>query len=110
MCPDGSVGTVDYLADGHPSLPKERLEVIGGGSSYVLDDFHALRWVTPAGKGELVPGGQDKGHRAEVAAFLAAVAGTASAPVSFADLVASTRATLAALDSIRSGAVVELEG
>ena len=58
--PLSKVEAVDYLADGHPSVPKERIEVIGAGSSYVLDDFHALRWITPAGTGELAPGGQDK--------------------------------------------------
>ena len=27
---DGSIGTIHYLANGDPSLPKERIEVFGG--------------------------------------------------------------------------------
>ena len=41
--PDGSVGVVDYLANGDQSLAKERLEVFCGGKVAVLDDFRSPR-------------------------------------------------------------------
>ena len=31
--PDGSIGVVDYLANGDKSVPKERVEVFCGGQS-----------------------------------------------------------------------------
>ena len=39
---DGSVATVHYSGVGAGSMPKERIEVLRGGRSWVLDDFTAL--------------------------------------------------------------------
>jgi predicted dehydrogenase/threonine dehydrogenase-like Zn-dependent dehydrogenase len=43
--PDGSLGTVSYLAAGDRAFPKERVEVIGGGRVAVLDDFRRVETV-----------------------------------------------------------------
>jgi predicted dehydrogenase len=40
---DGSTGTVHYLANGHKSFPKERLEVFCGGRVLQLDNFRKLK-------------------------------------------------------------------
>ncbi len=40
---DGSFGSVHYLANGHRSLPKERLEVFCGGRVLQLNNFRKLR-------------------------------------------------------------------
>ncbi|MGB9669218.1 MAG: bi-domain-containing oxidoreductase, partial [Anaerolineales bacterium] len=40
--PNGSVGTISYLANGDKSFPKERLEVFSGGKIGVLEDFRRL--------------------------------------------------------------------
>ncbi len=45
MFPDGSIGVVDYLANGDKSFPKERVEVFCGGRIAVLDDFRSLEMV-----------------------------------------------------------------
>ena len=37
--PDGSIGVVDYFANGDKSFPKERVEVFCEGKVAVLDDF-----------------------------------------------------------------------
>src|SRR5438874_2409452 len=44
----GSIATIVYSTSGHPSLPKERIEVLKGGRAVVLDDFRTL---LVAGKG-----------------------------------------------------------
>lgn len=36
---DGSVGNITYLANGDKSMPKERIEVFGGGIIGVINDF-----------------------------------------------------------------------
>ena len=72
---DGSIGTIVYASGGDRSLPKEQLEVLGGGRSAVLDDFRTLR-LYAGGSGAACGGRfatQDKGHAAELAAFLEAV-------------------------------------
>ena len=40
---DGSVAQIVYTAFGDPSLPKERLEVLGEAGAAVLDDYRELR-------------------------------------------------------------------
>lgn len=66
---DGSLSTISYAAGGHHSVEKERVEVLGRGRSAVIVDY---REVVLDGKAEKL-GAQDKGHRAAVAAFRAAV-------------------------------------
>jgi predicted dehydrogenase/threonine dehydrogenase-like Zn-dependent dehydrogenase len=102
----GSVGTLLYSGGGDPRLPKERLEAFGGGIAAVLDDFRRLELVRD-GKRTLVKSNQDKGHRAEIARFVAAVRGVADAPLADGYL-ASTRATLALAESLRTGLPVHL--
>jgi predicted dehydrogenase len=102
----GSVGTLLYSGGGDPRLPKERLEAFGGGVAAVLDDFRRLEFFR-GGKHTLVKSKQDKGHRAEIARFVAAVRGVAEAPAPESYL-ASTRATLALAESLRTGLPVQL--
>src|SRR5262249_39827665 len=40
---DGSVGTIVYASGGDRSMPKEYVEVFGGGRAAVLDDFRTVR-------------------------------------------------------------------
>ena len=58
--PDGSVGVVDYLANGDPSLSKERLEVFCSGKVAILDDFGRWSYAMAAIASSSRPS-QDKG-------------------------------------------------
>jgi predicted dehydrogenase len=104
----GSIATIDYFATGDKSFPKERVEVYGGGRVAVLDDFRELK-VFRDGKSErtrkLV---QDKGFDEEVAAFMAALRGGGVAPIPIESLVATTLATFAIEESLRTGSPVAL--
>jgi predicted dehydrogenase len=108
---DGSIGTLVYASGGDRDMPKEYLEVLGGGRSAVLDDFRTLRMY--AGGSVASMGGrlarQDKGHRAELAAFLAAVRHAATSPVDPEHAAHVTRATFAAAESVRTGLPVEVQ-
>jgi hypothetical protein len=84
--PDGSMASIAYLADGHPSLAKERIEILGRGHAAAIEDFSS--WTLDGTETRLP--GQDKGHRAEVAAFRIALQGRSQLP----DFVASMRTTL----------------
>jgi predicted dehydrogenase len=96
--PDGSVAQLVYSALGDPSLPKERLEVLGEAGAAVLEDFQELR-LHRGGRVEVEHGKRDKGHHAELAAFLGACrTGGQVWPV--ADMAAVMRATFAIRDAI----------
>ncbi len=101
----GAVGTLVYSGGGDTKLPKERLEALGGGAAAVLDDFRVLT-VHRGGKRREWKSSRDKGHRAEIRHFLAAVAGEAD-PLPTRPYLDSTRLTLTLADSLRSAASVD---
>jgi predicted dehydrogenase len=102
---NGGVATLAYTGGGDPRLPKERFEAFGGGLSAVLDDFRRLELLR-GGKRHVQKGRQDKGHGAQAEHFVRAVRGQSEAPPA-AGYFASTRATLALVESLRSGMPVE---
>ncbi|CAA7622637.1 Alcohol dehydrogenase superfamily, zinc-containing [Magnetospirillum sp. LM-5] len=106
---DGSLATIIYTAQGDSSYSKERFECFAGGTVLVIDNFLTLT-VTENGKTrtEKAGLGQDKGHRAELEAFAAAVAAGGPAPVDEAELIETSLATIAVLESLARGQRVSL--
>ncbi len=108
---DGSIGTIVYASGGDRGMPKEYLEVLGGGRSAVLDDFRTLR-LYAAGNSTSVGGRlarQDKGHAAELSAFIEAVRRGGESPLDPEIAAHVTRTTFAAVESARTGLPVEVE-
>jgi predicted dehydrogenase/threonine dehydrogenase-like Zn-dependent dehydrogenase len=92
---NGTLGTIAYMANGDKSASKERLEVFGGGSVAILEDFRHLEVVSNGRKKiERARLGQDKGHKAEMRTFIDALQGKIPPPIPFEQIVASTLATL----------------
>lgn len=106
---DGSVGIVDYLANGDKSFPKERVEVFCGGAVAVLDDFRVLETVRDGKKKTVKLWGQDKGHFDEMQALVSAIR-TGHPPIAYEQLIGVTKASFAAVESIRkNGEKVNIE-
>jgi predicted dehydrogenase/threonine dehydrogenase-like Zn-dependent dehydrogenase len=100
---DGSVGTIQYVTGGSSVLGKERIEIHGGGKSFVIDDWRVGRGLGP-GRGKVWRNrGQEKGHREELLAFVTAVREGAAMPVPEEDAVRTTLATFAMIESLRRG-------
>ncbi len=99
----GSVGTIMYMANGDKTFPKEKVTVFGGGVAAELDDFRSLK-LTREGKTTIHKSRlkQDKGHQAELKAFIDALQGGANTVIPFQDLVLTTQATFKIAKSIRS--------
>ena len=107
---DGSQGTISYLCSGDRAFSKERVEVFGGGSVAVLDDFRRLELVRRGRKSSSRSWlKQDKGHAAEWKAFCESIRSGGRAPISFEEIVASTRATIRIVDALRSGHQLQVE-
>lgn len=104
--PGDSLGVVVYAAQGSPAFPKERVEAFAGGGVAVLDDFRSIEFTGM--KGRALKGGQDKGHRALLENFGAAIRGEADLAVTGADGLRATRIALAAQESIRTGQTIDL--
>lgn len=105
--PDGSIGVVDYLANGNKSFPKERVEVFCGGGVSVLDDFVSLETVRD-GRKTRAKGAQDKGHVAEWKAFAKSIREGGNLPIPYEQLIGVTKATFAAVESLRAGEKVSI--
>jgi predicted dehydrogenase len=107
---DGSLGNLIYVTNGDKSFSKERLEVFGGESAAVLQDFRFLDLVRQ-GRRKVFRSRfrQDKGHRGEWEAYVNAIETGAPSPIAFVELVAGMLATLRITESLRSDQAVEID-
>jgi predicted dehydrogenase/threonine dehydrogenase-like Zn-dependent dehydrogenase len=95
----GSSATVHYLANGHRSYPKERVEVFAQGRILVLDNFRRLRGYGWPKFRRLRLWRQDKGSRAAVLAFLDAIRSGRPSPIPPDQLLEVARLTVEAFTS-----------
>ena len=103
---DGSLATIQYLAEGHRLLAKERCEVFADGRCAVIDDFRSTRFY---GAGRGLRGKQDKGFDEELRRFLAVCREGGPWPIPWQEIVAVHRVCFAAGRSLGSGEAVMLE-
>jgi predicted dehydrogenase len=105
--PDGSIGVVDYLANGDKSFPKERVEVFCGGQVSVLDDFVALQTVRDGRKSE-TKGAQDKGWVNEWKVLTKSIREGGEPPIPYEQLIGATQSTFAAVESLRAQETIKI--
>jgi predicted dehydrogenase/threonine dehydrogenase-like Zn-dependent dehydrogenase len=95
---DGSTGAVHYLANGSKNFPKERVEVFSEGRVLVMDNFKLLRGYGWKGFNKLGLSRQDKGHNAEIAAFIVRLASGGESLIPMPELVEATLASYTAVE------------
>jgi len=107
---DGSMAQILYTAEGSSRQGKEQVEVFGAGRSAKLQDYRRLE-LYDARKTRHSGGwfGQDKGHRAELEAWLKALRGQHETPIASESLIDTTLASMAAVESQRTRQVVQLQ-
>ena len=98
---NGSVGNLTYLANGDKSMPKERIEVFGGGNVGIINDFRDGMFFRDGKTTKLKSSG--KGHAEEITAFLNAVKDGKESPISFRSICLTTLTTFKILDSLYTG-------
>ncbi len=107
---NGTLGTITYMANGDKSASKERLEIFGGGSVAILEDFRRLELVRNGRKQiSRARWAQDKGHGAEMRAFIDAVQSKTPPPIQFEQFVASTLTTLRLQNACQTGQSLEVD-
>jgi polar amino acid transport system substrate-binding protein len=105
---DGSIASIAYYASGDQGVGKERIEIYCGGSVSIIDDFRFGEYVRAGKRARLGSGRQDKGHAAEIAAFLDTVSGRFGSPFTIESLAATALTTFAVNQSLKtseSGAI-----
>ena len=88
---DGSFRTVHYLANGHKSFPKERVEVFCAGRILALDNFRVLRGYGWPGFKTMRLLRQDKGHTEEIKRFFEAIKSGGETPISAEEIFEVTK-------------------
>ena len=101
--PDGSTATIQYLAHASSDLPKERIEVSGGGVTAQCDNFRVTRILGGRTGKPFRTLNQDKGQAAAIQATLAAIRNGQPAPMKLDDILATSRTTFGLLEAARSG-------
>jgi predicted dehydrogenase len=104
----GSVATVHYSGVGAGSMPKERIEVLRGGGSWVLEDFTSLTTYAAEGEETESNARQDKGHATLLAGVLAACRDGGPLEPGLGAAYAAQSVALATLASIAGGRTVEV--
>lgn len=98
---NGSVGNLSYVANGDKSLPKEHIEVFGGGNVAVINDFQDGTFHSNNKSRKLKSLG--KGHQQEIKAFLSALKAGEDSPISFRSVCLTTFTTFRIIDSLNTG-------
>jgi polar amino acid transport system substrate-binding protein len=98
---NGSVGQITYVSCGDKLLSKERIEILGGGQSFIIDDFRFAEHYAGGSRRSIKTAG--KGHQEEVAEFLGAIRGGKPSPIPLDSLARTSLATFAIIDSLSTG-------
>ena len=97
---DGSIGVINYLANGHKKVPKERLEIFTAGRVIQLDNFIKLKafgWKNFKGKRLWK---QDKGQRACPREFINSIRSGAPSPIPIDEIIETSRISIEISESL----------
>ncbi|MDA9727822.1 Gfo/Idh/MocA family oxidoreductase [Acidimicrobiaceae bacterium] len=99
---NGSHAAIQYFSETNQSLAKERIEIHGGGNSYIIEDFQLLRYLeNNQDKSKVFSSG--KGHKESLQIFFDYVKNTSENPFTWLELKSISRAGIYAQDFINSG-------
>lgn len=104
---NGSHGIVNYFANGNKSCPKERVEVYSQKRNLILDNFRTLRGYGFRGFSKL-KSRQDKGHREQFQLFAERVREGGQPLIPLSEILNTSEAGFAAIESMLSGKWVSL--
>ncbi|MFL5482608.1 MAG: bi-domain-containing oxidoreductase [Gemmatimonadaceae bacterium] len=99
---NGSIGSLMYLANGHKSLSKERLEVFAAGRVLHLDNFRKLTGYGWPGFSSMRLLRQDKGQRDAARAFISAVTAGGQPPIPVPELLEVSRIAIDIAESMQT--------
>jgi len=104
---NGSSGVVNYFSNGSAHYAKERIEVFSGERTLILDNFKTLTGYGTHGFSQMkIP--QDKGHNRQFDQLLKNIQTDGKPLIPFDEILNVTRATFAALESLRMNSWVEV--
>lgn len=104
---NGSQGVINYFANGSKSYSKERIEVFSNGSTLILDNFKKLEGFGCKDFSKM-SSSQDKGHKNQFKQFVETIQQGGNSLIPFEDLVNSSKASFAAIESLIQNKIVTI--
>lgn len=104
---DGSLGSILYTSSGDKSLPKEYFEANCDGSSAVMNNFDSVDFYRSASHSTLKTG-KGKGINEEIALVYDAIEKGHKMPIDYHTIRQVTLATFAALRSLETNSIINL--
>ncbi|NQV46651.1 MAG: Gfo/Idh/MocA family oxidoreductase [Rhodospirillaceae bacterium] len=105
---DGSLAVVAYTGLGDNAYSKELIEAYAGGTVVTIDNFQSYTIAEHGHVNKPCARAQDKGIKAGLTAFVSAVAKGGPPPIDEAELIETSLATIAVLESLRDGRRIDL--
>lgn len=109
---NGSLGVINYFANGNKSYSKERVELFYQGKNLILDNFRKLYgYGFKSGfrlSNKILSTKQDKGHNRQFELLTKRWQEGGEPLIPFDEIINTTRATFAAIESLKQGEWVEV--
>ncbi|MBT4931930.1 MAG: Gfo/Idh/MocA family oxidoreductase [Rhodospirillaceae bacterium] len=105
---DGSLATIAYTGLGDSVYSKELIEAYAGGSVVTIDNFQSYTIAEHGKLNKPCARAQDKGFKSSLASFVSAVTSGGPAPIDEAELIETSLATVAIMESLRDGHRIDL--
>ena len=103
---NGSTGTINYFANGNKGYSKERIEVHSQGKTFIIDNFKKSEYFGTKSSG--MSRSQDKGHSEQFRLFLERLRNGGEAIIPIEEIINTTKASLAAVESLKTKSWVNL--
>lgn len=104
---NGANGVINYFANGHKSYSKERVEVYSQGRTMIMDNFRKSKYYGFKRSG--MKKSQDKGHYHQFQLLLENLKKDGSPTIPFEQLINTSKAAIAAVESLQKGQWVNVE-
>ena len=98
---DGSVGTIQYFANGGKLFPKERIEVFCNNAVLQLDNFKRLKGYGWKGFNKMNLWNQDKGQNECVRSFISSIKENSSGPIPIEEIYEVSKITIDIANSLK---------
>jgi predicted dehydrogenase len=102
---NGSIGNINYFANGAKDLSKEYVEVYQSGMTAIIDNFKELSVLSKEKTSRKKLLNQDKGQKQEVKLFIDSIRNNITGPIPYNEIYSTSLVTLKVIESIRSGQV-----
>lgn len=105
---NGSTGVINYFSNGSKAYSKERIEVYSQGRTAILDNFRITTGYGFHGFSRMKTS-LDKGHRMQFNLMLESLKNGGGPIIPFREIINTTRASFAAIESLKTKSWVKVE-